>query len=853
MNSKENFADLNGTKLVNKINDLVIGEDSNDYLTVNSETRFHSDVNVGGSSIRLHSSDNTNSNNFISILDQNIHSVHAQTLREIQDLRITNNNGKYLKFDDSGLIASTISGGGGASGIKILANTTLTSSSSVSEIELDAGTNYNTYEFFSLEMIGVTGDSNGYIIFQPVLQSNGTLDTNHVNSKWTTTNTTDDENNLISTKTVQTNHLLGFHTKGAQHIETKIYSLNENTTKIFSTFKSIGIHTNSGDETFLQSGTTTSNSTTSECNKIKIKLFKLDGSYGNLTGGTFLLYGHSKIANQDISATDLPTPTISNIGKTLQVNASGNGYEFSNGASLDGSIILGSQTASASSHIELDAGASYSDYEYFTIIGIDIVCSNNGYIAWKGVKASDNSILSTTTNNKWQVTNLTDSDEEGTFHTQQNYHVLGYHTKGSQNIKVKIFGLHNGGGTQKKYSMFKNIGTHQNAGTETNYQEGTSSQNKNDNDDNCRKIRIYNYDLTGSAGTITSGKFILYGHRNVAITNNTILPVPTLSNAGKTMVVNSTGTGYDFNTPSATTNTISAISTNSSFRIPIINDASGTTNTLNVPISDQLRVNPSNGNVSIGSNTPTGTHKLFINGNTKLGDTSSHTTTITKANITDATITDATITDATVTNATVTNLTVSGGSTGQILSKSSSGKLEYINPPTIKEYISEFCNGQTITTKSGTSLTFQNVTGPQYSSDTITEITGSTVTYLPPSGTTTVIYEFHFQYGRNDHHALNAFRFYINNVEQTRAKSAFGGDENEDKVIIKVPIKITGTTSTTLCTLDNWNSAKTLSVKFRTHNSSHDITIHTSEWWEGSDVSDTANLMTPVITLIAIQ
>ena len=96
MNSKKNFINFNSEKIVNKINDLVIGEDSNDYLTVNSETRFHSDLNIGGSSIRLHSSDNTNSNNFISILDQNIHSVHAQTLRKIQDLQIGDNNGKYL-------------------------------------------------------------------------------------------------------------------------------------------------------------------------------------------------------------------------------------------------------------------------------------------------------------------------------------------------------------------------------------------------------------------------------------------------------------------------------------------------------------------------------------------------------------------------------------------------------------------------------------------------------------------------------------------------------------------------------------------------------------------------------------
>lgn len=38
MNSKKNFINFNSEKIVNKINDLVIGEDSNDYLTVNSTT-----------------------------------------------------------------------------------------------------------------------------------------------------------------------------------------------------------------------------------------------------------------------------------------------------------------------------------------------------------------------------------------------------------------------------------------------------------------------------------------------------------------------------------------------------------------------------------------------------------------------------------------------------------------------------------------------------------------------------------------------------------------------------------------------------------------------------------------------
>ncbi len=673
--------DINNT--LNVKGDAVIGEDANDYLVVNSETRFLNDVNIGGSSIKLRSTDDTNANNFIEIMGERLHSTHVKTIRSINnnkiegDLTIGEDTTDSFVVNSNAVFTGTLTangglvgggGGGGSSGIKILANETITEPTD--EIDLTISDDLESYEFFSLEISNLTADENGYIIFQTFTETGGNLDTNNINSKWETSNITDSDSSLITSKTLQSNHLLGFYTKGLQHFESKIYSLNKASSKIFSTFKTIGIHTNSGNETFSQTGNTTSNGTTVVCNKIKIKNLKLDEStFGQITAGTFILYGHAKVATSSITTTDLPTPTTNSRGKTLQVNSSGNGYVFSNGASLDGSIILGSQTAASSSYIELDAGASYSDYEYFTIIGIDIVCSNNGYIAWKGVKASDDSVLSTTTNNKWQVTNLTDSDEEGTFHTQQDFHVLGYHTKGSQNIKVKIFGLHNGGGTQKKYSMFKNIGTHQIGGTETNYQEGTSSQNKNDNGDNCRKIRIYNYDLTGSAGTITSGKFILYGHREAAITNNTIIPLPSSTNAGQIMKVNNTGTAYTFADHNIVTINFSE-GDNNAFKIPLVaHDAGDTIDTLYYPATDGLRVNASNGNVSIGSTQANSPHKLFVNGDTKLGNTPSDTTTITKANITDATITDATII----------NFTVNGGSPGQILSKSSSGKLEYSN------------------------------------------------------------------------------------------------------------------------------------------------------------------------------
>ena len=58
--------DVNNT--LNVKGDAVIGEDANDYLVVNSETRFLNDVNIGGSSIKLRSTDDTNANNFIEIM-----------------------------------------------------------------------------------------------------------------------------------------------------------------------------------------------------------------------------------------------------------------------------------------------------------------------------------------------------------------------------------------------------------------------------------------------------------------------------------------------------------------------------------------------------------------------------------------------------------------------------------------------------------------------------------------------------------------------------------------------------------------------------------------------------------------
>jgi hypothetical protein len=188
---------------------------------------------------------------------------------------------------------------------------------------------------------------------------------------------------------------------------------------------------------------------------------------------------------------------------------------------------------------------------------------------------------------------------------------------------------------------------------------------------------------------------------------------------------------------------------------------------------------------------------------------------------------------------------------GKALTVNSAGNaLEYSNPGVIKEYISEFCNGQTITTKSGVSLTLQNVTAVQPGETHEVDVNGSSVSYKPPSGTTNVIYEFHFQHSFVDGHSISAFIFYIDNVEQTNTRTEMGNYVTGNKVSIKVPIKITGTTSATDCTVSDWNSTKTLKLTYREHHLNNESKLFETRYWYGS--SSTYYFVSPVITLIAI-
>ena len=95
------------------------------------------------------------------------------------------------------------------------------------------------------------------------------------------------------------------------------------------------------------------------------------------------------------------------------------------------------------------------------------------------------------------------------------------------------------------------------------------------------------------------------------------------------------------------------------------------------------------------------------------------------------------------------------------------------SPGQIIEVLTGVCDGNSATVKSGT-YTFPSVTTGQGLTTSYADVTGSTITYTPPTGTSRVIYEFSHQLSWSNDHAISHWRLYIDGVEVTAARCRRG-------------------------------------------------------------------------------
>jgi len=152
----------------------------------------------------------------------------------------------------------------------------------------------------------------------------------------------------------------------------------------------------------------------------------------------------------------------------------------------------------------------------------------------------------------------------------------------------------------------------------------------------------------------------------------------------------------------------------------------------------------------------------------------------------------------------------------------------------ILEMIGGICDGQSITTLSGT-YSLENVTSVQNLTDSYVDQTGSSITYLPPEGTKQVIYEAFFQASHVDTNVLSHHRFYIDDDEVTDARVTYGSQYLSGTYSFKWVIPIGGVADVgTTGRLESWTTAKTLKVQVREYGSDNETMLHNTQSWDGT-------------------
>ena len=196
----------------------------------------------------------------------------------------------------------------------------------------------------------------------------------------------------------------------------------------------------------------------------------------------------------------------------------------------------------------------------------------------------------------------------------------------------------------------------------------------------------------------------------------------------------------------------------------------------------------------------------------------------------------------------VDNLQTGAGATHSLSSLGVTG------PGTVLQQIYGVCDGRTVS-----GVTFQNVTTHQDLTTSFADITGSTVSYTPPAGTTTVVYTFSFHHKGVDNGGISHYQFNIdgNDVDNYRRTMAgqHGNDHHVDRFVLEFPILIDSSIASddfVNLKLKSWTSARTLKMRAREYNSSYDARLHSNNWWAGSGASGTDALSIPTLSIKAM-
>ena len=174
-----------------------------------------------------------------------------------------------------------------------------------------------------------------------------------------------------------------------------------------------------------------------------------------------------------------------------------------------------------------------------------------------------------------------------------------------------------------------------------------------------------------------------------------------------------------------------------------------------------------------------------------------------------------------------------------------------VSASNILEILSSPCNGTAVTVPSGT-YTMPDITSRQRLPTSYEDITGSSISYTPPSGTTRVIYKYIFmtQYDGTNYNGLH-IRFYLDGTEVTDGRTTFYGNYLSGRFEYQYTINCNASGANTAHgDITSWSGAKVMKLQGRAYDSGNQCKLHEAALWDGGS---TAQLVVPQLEIIALK
>ena len=148
------------------------------------------------------------------------------------------------------------------------------------------------------------------------------------------------------------------------------------------------------------------------------------------------------------------------------------------------------------------------------------------------------------------------------------------------------------------------------------------------------------------------------------------------------------------------------------------------------------------------------------------------------------------------------------------------------------------CDGSVIATSAG-NITVPNVTAGLDVGQSWTDVTGSAITYTPPTGTTQVIYHFNFVYIGYGATGFTSFRLMLAGTEVTDARKHESATADYAQTNnYQWGFNVGGSDTAATGRVASWSSGKEIKIQAYDYSSGNNSFLHQLHYWEGSDVTD---------------